>query len=84
MVGGLRATHAGYAVQRSSDLDVHHDVVRFGWEILDGDGELYLSGIDVCTLAADGRIRTLAGFFGAALEAAASAATPVTAGSTPA
>jgi hypothetical protein len=75
MVGGLRAAHAGYAVRRSSDLDSHHDVVRFGWEILDGDGALYLSGVDVCSLAADGRIRALAGFFGAALATAATAAT---------
>jgi SnoaL-like domain len=79
MVGGLRATHPGYAVRRASDLDGHHDVVRFGWEILDGDGELYLSGIDVCSLAVDGRIRLLAGFFGAALAAAATAATAATA-----
>jgi hypothetical protein len=76
MVGELRESHAGYEVRRASDLDRHHDVVRFGWEILDGGGGLYLSGIDVCALAEDGRIRMLAGFFGAALEAAASAATP--------
>ena len=79
MVGGLRAAHAGYAVRRSSDLDSHHDVVRFGWEILDGEGALYLSGIDVCSLGADGRIRTLAGFFGAALDAASTASTPTAA-----
>lgn len=76
MVGSLRADHAGYAVRRSSELDTHHNVVRFGWEMLDPDGALYLTGIDVCALADDGRIRMLAGFFGAALDAAASAATP--------
>jgi hypothetical protein len=76
VVGELRATHAGFAVRQSSDLDTHHDVLRFGWDIFDRDGALYLSGIDVCTLGEDGRIRTLAGFFGAALDAASHAATP--------
>jgi hypothetical protein len=75
MVGELRATHAGFAVRRSTELDTHHDMLRFGWEIFDREGALYLNGIDICTLAADGRIRTLAGFFGAALDAAAHAAT---------
>jgi hypothetical protein len=82
MVGGLRADHAGYAVRRASELDVHHNVVRFGWEILDPDGAVYLNGIDVCALADDGRIVMLAGFFGAALDAASTASIPAASTST--
>jgi hypothetical protein len=68
MVGELRASHPGYTLRQASALDVHHDHVRFEWEILDEAGGLYLTGVDCAVIAPDGRLASIAGFFGAAPE----------------
>ena len=45
-------------------LDVHHDAVRYGWELVDSDGAIVLAGPDIGTLEADGRLSRITGFFG--------------------
>ncbi|MEL6890130.1 MAG: nuclear transport factor 2 family protein [Actinomycetota bacterium] len=47
----------------ASGVDGHHDRFRYAWHI-HVDGELLLEGFDVATLAADGRIERVDGFFG--------------------
>jgi hypothetical protein len=44
-------------------VDSHHHVLRFDWEILDADGGLALSGLDVARLDDDGRLLDVRGFF---------------------
>lgn len=56
--------YPGYRFRRTSDVDTHHNFVRFGWELADPDGTVAVAGIDVAMLAPDGRIQTLVGFFG--------------------
>jgi hypothetical protein len=68
MVGSLRESHAGYTLRLASAIDEHHDRLRFEWEILDADGGSYLLGVDCAVLAADGRLASISGFFGAAPE----------------
>jgi hypothetical protein len=47
-----------------SELDVHHDAVRYGWELVDPEGSIVLAGTDIGTLDTDGRLSRITGFFG--------------------
>lgn len=63
MVDGVRAQFPGATLQRTSDLDAHHDVVKFSWNATGTDGAVIVGGTDVCVLADDGRLAAIAGFF---------------------
>ena len=65
MVDGVRAQFPGATLQRTGDVDAHHDVLRFPWSATGADGSTIVAGIDVCVLADDGRLQALAGFFDA-------------------
>lgn len=47
----------------ASGIDGHHNRYRYAWHI-HVDGELVLEGFDVSTIADDGRIERVDGFFG--------------------
>ena len=64
MVDGVRAQFPGATLQRTGDIDAHHDVLRFPWSATAADGSVIVAGLDVCVLAEDGRLQALAGFFG--------------------
>jgi hypothetical protein len=64
MIEGVRAQFAGATLQRATDIDAHHHVLRFGWSATGTDGAVIVAGIDVAVLGEDGRITALAGFFG--------------------
>src|SRR5882762_1300042 len=65
MVTGVQARFPGHRFRRVSGIDTHHDQVRFAWELVAPDGAVVVGGIDIGALAADGRLRHIAGFFGA-------------------
>ena len=53
--------------RRTSEVDVHHGHARYAWELVgpDGpDGTVAITGLDVATLDADGRLTRIIGFFG--------------------
>jgi len=54
----------GGKVVRTSELDVHHGVARFGWRALDANGATLRDGIDLVVLSKDGKIERIVGFFG--------------------
>ena len=56
--------YPGYGFRRVTAVDVHHDQVRFGWELVGPDSAVAVAGIDVGQVAADGRLRSIVGFFG--------------------
>mgnify|MGYP005859772519 CR=1 FL=1 len=62
----------GHTFRRTTEVDHHHDVLRFDWELLAPDGSVVIAGIDVGTLGPDGRLQAITGFFGdvAAMAAA--------------
>ena len=64
MVDTVRAQFPGATLQRTGDIDAHHNVLRFAWNATGTDGNVIVGGIDVCVLADDGRLQALAGFFG--------------------
>ena len=63
-IGGAHSRYPGMRIERASALDAHHDVARFGWRLVLGDGSTALEGIDFVQFAADGRIGRIVGFFG--------------------
>jgi ketosteroid isomerase-like protein len=44
------------------DVDAHHALARFSWELGPSGGEALAVGFDVAEFAADGRIRSVRGF----------------------
>lgn len=44
------------------DVDAHHALARFSWELGPAGGEALAVGFDVAEFAADGRIRSVRGF----------------------
>ena len=63
-MGGVDAQFAGHRFVLSSDVDTHHDLVRLTWDLVGPDGTVAAVGHDTLTLAADGRIAVVTGFFG--------------------
>jgi hypothetical protein len=64
MAQAVQQQFAGHRFRRTSGVDAHHDAVRFAWELVDADGRVALTGLDVGELADDGRLRRVTGFFG--------------------
>ncbi len=64
MVSGVQARFPGQRFRRTSGVDTHHDQIRFGWELGEPGGAVTVAGVDVATLAEDGRLRRVTGFFG--------------------
>lgn len=64
MVAAVQARFPGHRFRRVSGVDNHHGELRFAWELAAPDGSIVVAGIDVGELAADGRLRRIAGFFG--------------------
>ncbi|WP_328498337.1 nuclear transport factor 2 family protein [Streptomyces sp. NBC_00414] len=53
----------GFVFRPAGAVDGHHDIARFGWELVNtADGSAPVAGSDVISLAEDGRIRSVSGF----------------------
>lgn len=53
----------GFEFRLTGAVDGHHDLARFGWELVAvADGSAPVAGFDVITLGDDGRIRSVHGF----------------------
>lgn len=64
LVDAVLDHYPGHRFQRTSAVDAHHDVARYGWALIGPDGSTALSGVDVATVGPDGRLTGVAGFFG--------------------
>jgi len=65
VIGGYQVQFPGAILQQASELDLHHNVLRFGWVFVDPEGTVLADGTDVCHLADDNRIARFTVFFGA-------------------
>ena len=63
LAAAVQSQFAGHTFRRTSDIDTHHDVARYAWELVGPDGTVAVSGLDVAVVA-DGRLQRIAGFFG--------------------
>ena len=64
MVAAVHGQFPGHRFSRSSGVDVHHDELRFAWQLCAPDGSVTVAGIDVGHLDTDGRLTHITGFFG--------------------
>jgi SnoaL-like domain len=60
----LQVQFPGHTFRRTTAIDAHHDLVRYGWALLAPDGSTALTGLDVAVVTADGKLQRVAGFFG--------------------
>lgn len=60
----LLSQFPGHTFRRTSGVDAHHDLLRFGWELVGPDGAVAVAGMDVGVVGEDGRLQRIAGFFG--------------------
>ena len=70
MVAAVHARFPGYRFRRTSDIDLHHDSVRFAWALAPEDGPDFADGVDFGVVAQDGRLRAITGFIDRAPAAA--------------
>ena len=63
MITGAQTQFPGMRFELSQGPDAHHDVVRFGWELVPAaGGESVAIGFDVAVAGEDGRIGSVIGF----------------------
>ncbi|MEV1290253.1 nuclear transport factor 2 family protein [Micromonospora sp. NPDC049679] len=63
VIDGAREMFPGYVFRLLGTVDGHHDVLRFGWELVPADdGESVVVGFDVAVRAGDGRLTVVHGF----------------------
>jgi hypothetical protein len=62
MVAGVHQRFPGYKFRRTSEIDLHHDRLRFSWELAPAGGPVFADGVDFGVVAADGRLRAITGF----------------------
>ena len=60
----VHAHYPGHTFRRTTAVDAHHDVARYGWELVGPDGTVAVAGLDVAELGTDGKIVRVLGFFG--------------------
>ncbi|UKY53695.1 nuclear transport factor 2 family protein [Streptomyces inhibens] len=62
-IAGAHAQFPGFVFRPLPGVDGHHDIARFGWELVSvADGSAPVAGFDVVRLGEDGRIRSVLGF----------------------
>jgi len=62
MVATVHQRFPGYRFRRTSEIDLHHDRLRFSWELAPADGPVLADGVDFGVIAADGRLEAITGF----------------------
>jgi hypothetical protein len=60
-------TYPGCRFRQRGTIDSHHQLLRWGWEMVAADGTVMLDGLDVALVDTDSKISFVAGFFGLAL-----------------
>lgn len=63
MVKAVQETYPGHLFSHMSDIDQHHDRLRFSWAMNKPNGAVNIAGIDSVLLDCDGRIKDLTGYF---------------------
>ena len=61
MLQGVQTQFPGMRLTRTSEIDTHHDRVRFTWELGPQEGPALAGGIDVGVVV-NGRLQTITGF----------------------
>lgn len=71
MIQGVQTQFPGHQFRLVSDIESHHDRVRFQWELTPEGGPAIVRGTDFGIVAGDGRLQAITGFFDEVRAAAA-------------
>jgi len=64
VIEGVHERFPGHRIRPLGDVDAHHDVLRFTWELVsDSGGESVVIGTDVLALTEDGLVGGISAFF---------------------
>lgn len=61
-IGAVQEQFPGHVMTRTSDIDAHHDVVRFNWALAAPGKSPAISGVDLAKFDADGKLHRIVGF----------------------
>lgn len=63
VLASVREQFPGHVFKLIGNVDAHHNIARFGWELIPEDGdEPAVVGFDAAVIADDGRLRNVYGF----------------------
>nr|WP_280672082.1 nuclear transport factor 2 family protein [Kitasatospora sp. MAP12-44] len=63
VITGAREQFQGFAFNQYGTVDAHHNIVRFGWELVPAaGGENIVIGFDVAAVDDSGKIKSVSGF----------------------
>ena len=62
-IGASHQRFPGMRIELTSGVDHHHDSFRFDWHLRLPDGSIAIKGVDFGTVAPDGRLASITGFF---------------------
>ena len=66
-IGGFHQQFPGARLELTSEVDSHHQYLRFEWKMVLADGKVFLHGVDFGEVATDGAaLQRIVGFFGPA------------------
>src|SRR5262249_46789845 len=75
-IGRVQARRSGVRVLRTTPIDLHHGLVRFGWHAVDPAGKRFVAGVDFVELSANDKLARVVGFFDGASAAGSSPVSP--------
>ena len=64
MMGAVLGHYPDHRFRRTTGIDAHHNVARYGWELVDTAGTVALNGTDVAEFDDGGAISRVLGFLG--------------------
>ena len=64
MFTAVQSQFAGHRFRRSTGIDEHHGVARYGWQLVAPDDSVTLEGMDVAHFDGNGLLARVVGFFG--------------------
>ncbi|HZB66360.1 MAG TPA: nuclear transport factor 2 family protein [Ornithinibacter sp.] len=62
-IAGFQEQFPSHRIVITSGVDEHDRCFRFGWALMDADGNIVVEGVDFGEVADDGRIARITGFF---------------------
>lgn len=65
-IANIQSGRPGARLEFMSDIDVHHNMIRFLWRLVRADGTCSDTSVDFGEFGPDGRLVKMVGFFGAA------------------
>lgn len=63
LIGGFQHQYPGLRFVQTGDVESHHNLARFTWDLVTLEGHIVAKGMDVALIAPDERLTAVAGFF---------------------